>query len=136
MKKLFVGLLVGCFALSAEAQPVEVVRIYDGDTVTVNIPGWPDIIGHEIGIRIRGIDAPEIKGACEEERKLAVAAREVLSNILLAARMVELHNITRGKYFRLVADVHADGVNVADRLLVRNLARHYDGGARTSWCNQ
>jgi len=40
---------------------VNVLSIYDGDTFKVNIDGFPPICGKEISIRIRGIDAPEIK---------------------------------------------------------------------------
>lgn len=130
----FVLLFCGILSAFAEAKPVELVRVYDGDTITVNIPDWPPIVGHEIGVRIRGIDTPEIRGKCEIERQMAITAREIVSNILTNAQFVELHNISRGKYFRLVADVYADGYKVADRLLVRGLAKPYDGGKKVPWC--
>jgi endonuclease YncB( thermonuclease family) len=41
---------------------VEYVRNYDGDTMTVNIPGVHPLFGNEIGIRVRGIDTLEIRG--------------------------------------------------------------------------
>ena len=41
---------------------VEYVRNYDGDTMTVNIPGVHPLFENEIGIRVRGIDTLEIRG--------------------------------------------------------------------------
>ena len=41
-----------------------VVRVYDGDTFFVNVDSWPDVIGRKIGIRVNGIDTPEIRGKC------------------------------------------------------------------------
>ena len=46
---------------------VEYVRNYDGDTITVNIPNTPPIIGIKMPIRISGIDTPEIKGKTIEQ---------------------------------------------------------------------
>ena len=47
----------------------EVVSVYDGDTIKVNIEGYPPIFGKAISIRIRGIDVPEIRGKCPIEKK-------------------------------------------------------------------
>lgn len=112
----------------------EVVRVYDGDTITVNIEQWPPIAGQEVGIRVRGIDAPEIRGECPEEKVRARAARDFALLELRAAETVELRAIDRGKYFRVVADVYVDGDLLADRLVKEGLARKYDGGPRSGWC--
>jgi len=47
----------------------EVTSVYDADTFRVNIADWPAIIGERIPIRVHGIDAPEIKGQCEAEKR-------------------------------------------------------------------
>jgi hypothetical protein len=40
----------------------------------------------------------------------------------------------RGKYFRLIADVYIEGVNLGE-LLIKNIhVVKYDGGTRQSWC--
>ena len=44
--------------------------------------------------------------------------------------MIDLREVERGKYFRLVAEVIADGENMSDVLLERGLAWPYDGGTR------
>jgi endonuclease YncB( thermonuclease family) len=41
----------------------------------------------------------------------------------------------RGKYFRIVGRLIADGVDIADLLIERQLAVLYDGGTKTKdWC--
>lgn len=46
----------------------EVVSIYNGDTITVTIKEYPSIIGERISIRVNGIDTPEIKEKCANEK--------------------------------------------------------------------
>jgi len=41
----------------------------------------------------------------------------------------------RGKYFRIVARIIADGVDISDLLIERQLAVFYDGGTKVKdWC--
>ena len=40
----------------------EVRSVYDGDTFKASIDSWPPIIGKSIGIRVAGIDTPEMRG--------------------------------------------------------------------------
>jgi len=41
----------------------------------------------------------------------------------------------RGKYFRIVGRLIADGVDISDLLVQKNLAVLYDGGTKTKdWC--
>jgi len=118
----------------ADDLPVEVVRVYDGDTVTVNVPGWPDILGREIGVRIRGIDTPEIRGKCEQEKLAAIRARDAAAGLLAGSERVSIVDPERGKYFRIVADIRADGVLLSRWMLNHGHAREYTGKARASWC--
>ena len=52
------------------------------------------------------------------------------------AKNIELHNIKRGKYFRIVADVIVDGKSVKDELIKSKLAYPYKGGTKKKidWC--
>lgn len=110
-----------------------IVRVYDGDTVYVDIDNWPSIVGENIGIRLNGIDTPEIRGTTPEVKAFAIIARDFLAETINTAGTVELQNISRGKYFRLLADVICDGRNVSEMLLERGYAKPYDGGTRPSW---
>ena len=57
-------------------------------------------------------------------------ARDALVERLRRAKALDLHEVKRGKYFRLVAEVIADEENMSDLLLARGLARPYDGGTQ------
>jgi len=48
--------------------------------------------------------------------------------------VIELQDIQRGKYFRILARVYIDGEELAGKLILAGLARAYDGGARKGWC--
>ena len=54
----------------------EVNSIYDADTFRVTIKGWPDIFGKRIPIRIKDVDAPELRGKCDAEKRKAKAAKK------------------------------------------------------------
>lgn len=112
----------------------EVRTIYDGDTFKVDIDGWPDVIGQSIGIRVNGVDTPEMRGKCDYEKALAREAKKHTASFLRNASKVELRNMQRGKYFRIVADVYANGKSLSESLLKAGLAKPYDGGKKSSWC--
>ena len=113
----------------------KVVSIYDGDSFRAHVYEWPPLIGNNISIRINGIDAAEIRGECPEEKLLAKQAKAVTERMLRNAEVIEVRNPQRGKYFRILGDVYADGVSIADELIRLNLARPYDGGKRKGWCH-
>lgn len=111
------------------------VRNYDGDTVTFNIPNIHPVIGEKVSIRVRGIDTPEIRGKCQKEKDLAYEAKAVAKNALVGAKDITLTEIGRGKYFRLVANIIADGTSLAQILLDKELAVVYTGGTKNkNWC--
>lgn len=111
------------------------VTCYDGDTCRFNIPGLHPIIGDNVSIRFNGIDTPEIRGKCKIEKDLAKQARDKVRSILNQSSVIELRNIQRGKYFRIVADLWVDGKSVNTLLINSGLAVAYDGGTKfKDWC--
>ena len=93
------------------------------------------MVWDNINIRVRGIDTPEIRTRCKSEKALGYQAKVIVQNILKDAKEVIIKNISRGKYFRLVADVYADGVNITDALFEAELAVVYNGRKKTyNWC--
>ncbi|MDX1505192.1 MAG: thermonuclease family protein [Spongiibacter sp.] len=111
-----------------------VVGVYDGDTITVRIENWPAIVGESIGVRVNGVDTPEIRGKCASEKVLAKKARAFTRTAVTEAGIVELRNLRRDKYFRLLADVCVDGQSLTEMLVQSGLAYRYDGGKKQSWC--
>jgi len=115
----------------------EVTSIYDGDTFRVNIESFPDIVGQKMAIRVSGVDTPEMKGKCKKEIELARAAKKFTVNFLRNAKRVELRNMQRGKYFRIVADVYGDNISLAELLIKNDLAVPYFGNKKIKdWCEQ
>ena len=114
--------------------PADVIRVFDGDTFEARVQVWP---GLEITtkIRLRGIDAPELRARCAEERVLAESAREALAALLAQGR-VGIRQVSLDKYGgRVVADASASGTrDVADTLIAGGHVRRYRGGRRAGWC--
>jgi endonuclease YncB( thermonuclease family) len=115
-------------------QPAEVLRVIDGDTFEARINLWP---GLEVTtrVRLRGIDAPELKARCDDERIKAEAARDAL-RAMLDQGEVGITRVTLDKYGgRVVADAFTAATpNVSAALLDAGYARRYAGGHRDGWC--
>ena len=112
----------------------EVRSVYDGDTFKASIDSWPPIIGKSIGIRVAGIDTPEMRGKCEAEKVMARKAKKHTVEFLRTGKVVELRRMRRDKYFRVVADVYVDGESLTESLLKAGLGYEYQGGKKSSWC--
>lgn len=117
---------------------VQFVRNYDGDTIRFNLQNIHVFFGHNIPVRVKGVDAPEMrsKDACQRDKAHLAAA--VIEKTLRAAKVINLLNASPDKYFRVDADVIADGQNLAKLLLDEGLAVSYDGGTKSKvdWCGK
>lgn len=112
-----------------------VTTIYDGDTFTVTIDDWPALIGKSISVRINGIDTPEMRGKCQREIELAREAKKATVAMIREAKTIELRNLRRDKYFRILADAYADDKSIGEMLIKSGLAVHYSGGKKIDWCS-
>ena len=107
---------------------------YDGDTCYITAKTFPEPL-QKMSIRILGIDTPEIKGECKEEKDLALKGRELANELFKSAKTVRLENLDWDKYGgRILADVYLDGELYSQKLIDAGLARPYDGGTKESWC--
>lgn len=90
----------------------------------------------EIGIfkiRIYGIDTPELRGTTGRIKDLAYEAKHFTKMVLENAKVIELRNMRRGKYFRVVAEVYVNDASLAKMLLDKRLAKEYYGGTKPLW---
>ncbi|EKF41917.1 thermonuclease family protein [Nitratireductor indicus] len=111
---------------------VRVLRVIDGDTFVAEAHMWPG--QHiQVSVRLRGIDAPEMRSKCPAERNAARKARDALTSLLEAGE-VSISAISGGKYYgRVLADVRtSDGLDIGRRLLETRLVAAYGGGRRIS----
>jgi micrococcal nuclease len=108
---------------------------YDGDTCYVTAPTLPEPL-QKMSVRILGIDTPEIRAECGEEKKLALKARELANKLFRNANKIEFANLKWDKYGgRVLVDVYLDGKSYKDEIINSGLAKPYDGGTKESWCN-
>lgn len=120
----------------AVAGPVaaRVIDVLDGDTILVRARIW---IGQEVETRVRldGVDAPELRGGCAFERRLADAARAFVATAV-GGGTVRLSDVRYDKYGgRVLARVTtAEGDDLGALLVAAGLARAYHGGRRGRWC--
>ena len=124
MKRLL--LIAVAFVLLSFAAKYETVitSVYDGDTVTASVYLGLDIYKVE-KLRLYGLNAPEVRG---KEKAEGIKSRDALRAKLKNSKEVYIYtmNDKRGKYGRLLAIIHADGVNINKWLIEEGFAEKKD----------
>jgi micrococcal nuclease len=114
-------------------------RVVDGDTIDAEID-----LGFDVKIkkriRLAGINAPESRTRNLVEKKLGLAAKEKLKDMMEgAANCFELESKELGKYGRVLGKLHIDKIAgkdvitkvcINDELVKLGYATEYDGGKR------
>lgn len=131
---ILVFFMLICQSVYSATIPTQIHSVYDGDTFKVSIAQWPAIVGDRINVRVAGVDTPELRGHCDREKQLARKAKAHTVAFLRSGGNVELHNVQRGKYFRIVADVYVNGESLSESLIMAGLGYSYKGGKKRSWC--
>lgn len=121
-----------CFAETPSygSAVIEVTSIYDGDTFRGTIKGYPSIIGERISVRIYGIDCPEMRDKDAKNKAKAQKAKQFTVEKLREAKVIELREMKRDKYFRILARVFVDGKELGLMLIEKGLAKPYFGGTK------
>jgi len=109
--------------LSFENQKIEakVVSVYDGDTIKIVFPLHDTF--YKWNCRLTGVDTPEIRTRCKEEKELSYKVRDCLRDKIF------------DKYGRLLIEIMCIGetCSVNDWLIQNDYAFAYDGGTKKSW---
>jgi micrococcal nuclease len=110
----------------------KVIKVYDGDTITVGfyVPG--ETSPYRLSVRLLGIDTPEMKGGSVEEKNKAKLAQQFLSSQILG-KIVSLQNGCKEKYGRLLANVYCEGVHINQLMIDNNHAVAYFGGTKKAF---
>ena len=124
------------YADNHERISCKVERVYDGDTIIVSIANIPPVFGEFISVRLARVDTPELHGACQSERDTAQKAKQFVIEQIPKDKIIELRDVKRDKYFRLLAEVYVNDNNLSDMLLNENLAKLYDGSKKPNWCEK
>lgn len=142
------------FSLNGKKLYGRVVNVYDGDTITVVLKIFDNF--YKFHVRLSGIDTCEIKSKCEENKKLAIKARNRVLSIVCNKTLEDIEERKLDsrkkindflekevtivsvdcqefdKYGRLLANVYAE--NSADHLssilLNERLAYKYGGDTK------
>jgi len=123
---------------SENLEDVIYVSNYDADTVTVNIANVPYIFGHHIAVRVAHIDSPEIKSPNKCDQEAAKRGKVEVENLLKGANKIDLINVHRDKYFRILAEVRIDdSIWLHEYVLSKKLAVPYEGDKKPviDWCS-
>ena len=95
------------------AEQLKVVSISDGDTFT-----GLDSQNRQVKVRLHGIDAPE------KAQAFGNVSRKALGD-LIEGKTVEVQQVDKDRYGRVVANVHVGGVHVNRELVAKGLAWRY-----------
>ncbi len=103
-----------------------VIKVYDGDTITVNIDLGLHTFVNKVKIRLARINAPELRG---EEREKGLKSRDFLRSLILNREVIiQTIKDRKGKYGRYLGEVWfkdetGNTINVNDLLLKKRLAK-------------
>ena len=138
---MIIFLILILLASPAHAQEFYVykpVKITDGDTIKLDVSKESPLIKKlGLSVRIKGIDTPEkgSKAKCDKENVLGQQATK-FTNDLVGNKELLLSEVKNDKYGgRIVANVKVGGVDIAQELLKKGLARVYNGEKKKSWCD-
>ena len=115
----------------------KVIKVYDGDTITIasRLPGLYNSPIYKFSVRLNGIDTPEMTGKDDDEKEIAIKARDALTAKILG-KEIRLEIIKTEKYGRLLTDIYLGNTHVNKWMIEERYALVYDGGKKVipkSW---
>lgn len=139
MKHILIAVCIFLSSLTVSAQclnSIEVIDVIDGDTLKAVIQGLPEPL-NQVSIRIMGIDTPEKRSKCPNEKAKALLAKAFIQKQMQLTQKITLKNLSWDKYGgRILAEVYFDGHDVAQLMISNHLAIPYHGEKKSfDWCN-
>ena len=113
----------------------KLIKVVDGDTIDVVIDLGFDSRTKQ-RVRLYGIDTPESRTRNLEEKKLGLASKTRLSELVDNASSIWIKTYRekgKGKFGRCLGIVFADDINVNEQLISEGHARKYFGGTKVPW---
>ncbi len=118
------------FSLKDFKTQAKVVSVYDGDTITLVFVFANEY--YKWNCRLDGIDTPEIKSKNNEEKALAIKARDYLREQILG-KIVDIECGDFDKYGRLLIKLIYENQNMNELMISQGHAKAYFGGTKESW---
>lgn len=99
-------------------------KVYDGDTITVDIDLGFDMILRNQKIRLLGINTPEVRG---KEREAGLKSRDALRELIGSKWiMIKTQKDKKGKYGRWLGTIYLAEENVNEWLIKEGFAEEYN----------
>lgn len=105
---------------------VIVTKVYDGDTMTVDIDLGFNAWLRNQKLRLANIDTPEIRTKDPIEKAEGYKARDFAREFVNTAKQVLIHSKGKGKYGRWIVDIYKDDLKTSlnDLLVQEDLAEY------------
>jgi micrococcal nuclease len=131
--KQFAALTVALACVVASILPAYADRALRGSIVVID---GDTVLAQGITVRLLGFDAPAINAnKCAFEQELGLKAKARLEELVDHGETVSLQSSGRKDRFgRTLGTLVINGVDVADTMILEELAVPFDGGKRRSWC--
>ena len=100
------------------------VRVIDGDTVVLNVDLGFDIWMERV-CRLRGIDAPEVRGLERPEGQKSKASLDWILSEGDHSHFMKCYKDRTGKYGRYIIDLYQDGHSINEIMVNEGYAERY-----------
>ena len=112
-------------------------RVIDGDTIDVDIDLGFKVFLQKERVRLYGINTPESRTRNLAEKKLGLASKARLKELLPKTFIVRTEKDGKGKFGRILGIPLVDNVNICDKLIEEGHARSYFGyGPKEPWVKE
>ena len=108
----------------------KIVKVVDGDTVDVDIDLGFGVWLQDERVRLVGVDTPESRTRDLTEKVFGLAAKEFVKNFVEVegadVQLVTSSYDSKGKFGRILGDIHIDGKPLTSALLDSHMAVIYN----------
>ena len=106
------------FSLDGKKKYCKVVKVYDGDTITINMFLKKKL--YQFSVRMFGYNSPEIRTSDPDEKKAGYTARDYLAEQILD-KIVFIQCGGFDKYGRLLGEIFLSKKDVKSKKSINNL---------------
>lgn len=109
----------------------KITKVVDGDTVDAIIDLGFDIL-YKSRIRLFGIDTPESRTKNLDEKARGLLSKNFIKDHLSknAVVTIKTYKDSKGKFGRILGELHIDGVNINQLMIQKRLAVEYYGQSK------
>ena len=96
---------------------INVVSVYDGDTITADVDLGYGVWLHKQKFRLLDINAPEVRTRDAKMKLKGYFVRDYLRKRIEEAETVTIQSVSKGKYGRWLCNLYINGKNIVPELL-------------------